>query len=97
MTCFNINLQQGSSFKRVLLLKETRDATRCNNCDDLLHPSFTFNIFGGLYMWKIYNEDFTAKIVNRFIDSQESSIIDTHLGSNWHLLLLEESSNNLFL
>ena len=44
--------------------KITRNATRCNNRDDLLH---NFNIFGGLYITQsnIYDTAFIAKIVNR--------------------------------
>ena len=50
--------------------KKTRNATRCNNCNDLLHLSFlfeNFNIFGGLYIIQldIYDRAFLRKIVSR--------------------------------
>ena len=62
--------EHSCKFKR----NKIRNATPCNNCDDLLHLSFTlknFNIFGGLW-WSFYWENskslsiFTKKLHCRY-------------------------------
>ena len=62
---------------------KTRNATRCNNRHDLLQLRPIYN--GDLYITQsnIYDGAFIAKIVNRSVYSQKSSIVDTRLGSKY--------------
>ena len=67
----------------------TRNATHCNNHDNLLLHSFflKISIFSKVYInisqSNIYDGAFIAKIVSRSVCSQKSSIGGTRLGSKY--------------
>ena len=88
---------QSILIKTDIILISTKNATRCNSRNDLLHLQFeNFNISGGLYITQlnIYDEAFITKAVKYIHEKAPSQIFTWVLNAP---LLFEHFSNSLLL